>query len=70
MKEMKKTALVLSALLMICAAAQCRAEDAGTESEAAQTQAAEAGNAARVSYLGPAGTYTEEAAQLRTMLTR
>ena len=74
MKSMKKTAVVLSAMLMILAAADCIAGEvstesepvqpqAATESEPAQSQAAEADDAARVSYLGPAGTYTEEAAQ-------
>jgi len=74
MKSMKKTAVVLSAMLMILAAADCIAGEvstesepaqpqAATESEPAQSQAEEAGDTARVSYLGPAGTYTEEAAQ-------
>ena len=71
---MKKTAVVLSAMLMILAATDCIAGEvstesepvqpqAATESEPVQSQAAEADDAARVSYLGPAGTYTEEAAQ-------
>ena len=60
MRKLQKTVAYLFVTLLICGASAAPCAAAGLESTPAPGIAAEP----RISYLGPAGTYTEEAAQL------
>ena len=60
-KPMKRLTALIIAALMVCPAAGCRTNP--PEEAKGANVAAEVKKNARVSYLGPEGTYTEEAAQ-------
>ena len=65
MKKIGKLVFLFSAVLMLClAAAGCAGNGSGSESGAdTDSGSSKLKKDCRVSYLGPAGTYTEEAAQ-------
>ena len=64
---MRRWIQLLSCLLLLVlpfsALADERRTDTGTEMDLGETESEREGSPERISYLGPAGTYTEEAAE-------